>query len=110
MHSVFPLDTCRVSRPKGLRAADEVIPKLGIPEGQSALRIGDVATYDRPIVINLSSPGAEPDPTTQLFEASSIKLYYFAACPHCGRYQRFVWDRYEWEPKRDVEGIHNGTI
>ena len=49
MHAAFPLDTGRMARPKGLRAADEVIPKLGIPEGQSALRIGDVATYDRPL-------------------------------------------------------------
>ena len=49
MHVAFPLDTACVPRPKGLRAADEVIPKLGIPEGLSALRIGDVATYDRPL-------------------------------------------------------------
>jgi hypothetical protein len=38
-----------VPRPKGVRAADLVIPKLGIPAGQPALRIGDIATYDRPI-------------------------------------------------------------
>lgn len=36
-------------RPKGLRAAGEVIPKLGIPDGLPALRIGEVAAYDRPI-------------------------------------------------------------
>lgn len=44
---------CRVDtgamRPKGLRAADEVVPKLGIPAGLPAVRIGDVGTYDRPI-------------------------------------------------------------
>ena len=49
MHTAFPLDTGAVPRPKGLRAADEVIPKLGIPEGRSALRIRDVAMYDRPL-------------------------------------------------------------
>src|SRR5216117_1040499 len=49
VHTAFPLDTYVVPRPKGLRAADEVIPKLGVPEGRSALRIGDVATYDRPL-------------------------------------------------------------
>jgi hypothetical protein len=38
-----------VVRPQGLRAADEVIPKLGVKPGISALRIGDVAIYDRPI-------------------------------------------------------------
>jgi hypothetical protein len=38
-----------VPRPNGLRAADEVIPKLGIAADLPAVRIGDVATYDRPI-------------------------------------------------------------
>ena len=38
-----------MARPKDLRAADEVIPKLGVPSGQPAVRIGDVAAYDRPI-------------------------------------------------------------
>ncbi|MDQ6859286.1 MAG: hypothetical protein M3Z65_09855 [Chloroflexota bacterium] len=38
-----------MSRPTGLRAADEVVPKLGVPAGLPAVRIGDVATYDRPI-------------------------------------------------------------
>lgn len=36
-------------RPNGLRAADEIVPKLGVPTGLPAVRIGDVATYDRPI-------------------------------------------------------------
>jgi hypothetical protein len=36
-------------RPNGLRAADEVVPKLGLPAGLPAARIGDVAAYDRPI-------------------------------------------------------------
>jgi hypothetical protein len=36
-------------RPKGLRPAEEVVPKLGVAAGVPALRIGDVATYDRPI-------------------------------------------------------------
>jgi hypothetical protein len=35
--------------PTGLRAADEVVPKLGLVAGLPALRIGDVATYDRPL-------------------------------------------------------------
>lgn len=36
-------------RPTGLRAADEVVPKLGVPAGLPAVRIGDLAMYDRPI-------------------------------------------------------------
>jgi len=35
-----------ISRPKKLRAAEEVVPKLGVKPGVPALRIGDVASYD----------------------------------------------------------------
>jgi hypothetical protein len=34
-------------RPKGLRPAEEVVPKLGVRPGVPVLRIGDVAAYDR---------------------------------------------------------------
>jgi hypothetical protein len=33
--------------PKGLRSADEVVPRLGVRPGVPALRVGDVARYDR---------------------------------------------------------------
>ncbi len=36
-------------RPNGLRDPGDVIPKLSVNPGQAALRIGDIATYDRPI-------------------------------------------------------------
>lgn len=36
-------------RPRGLRPADEVVPKLGAAPGVPALRVGDVALYDRPL-------------------------------------------------------------
>jgi hypothetical protein len=35
--------------PHGMRSALEVIPKLGVKGGVPALRVGGVATYDRPI-------------------------------------------------------------
>src|SRR2546428_11909995 len=35
--------------PREMRAALEVVPKLGAKPGMPALRIGGVATYDRPI-------------------------------------------------------------
>ena len=38
-----------MARPKGLRPAEDVVPKLGVKPGVPALRIGDVATYDRVI-------------------------------------------------------------
>ncbi len=36
-------------RPAGLRPAEEVIPRLGAKPGLPALRVGLVATYDRPL-------------------------------------------------------------
>ena len=36
-------------KPTGLRSAQEVVPKLGAKPGYPALRMGDVAAYDRPI-------------------------------------------------------------
>ena len=38
-----------MKRPTGLRAAHEIVPKLGIKAGVPALRIGKVAFYDRPL-------------------------------------------------------------
>src|SRR5207248_1486480 len=35
--------------PKGMRTATEVVPKLGVKPGMPALRVGGIATYDRPI-------------------------------------------------------------
>ena len=34
-------------RPKALRSAEDVVPKLGVKAGVPALRIGDIATYDK---------------------------------------------------------------
>lgn len=36
-----------VARPKGLRSAQEIVPKLKVKPGVPALRVGDVAAYDR---------------------------------------------------------------
>lgn len=38
-----------VARPKDLRPAGEVVPKLGAKPGLPVLRIGEVALYDRPL-------------------------------------------------------------
>jgi hypothetical protein len=35
--------------PRGLRATEEVVPKLGAKAGLPALRVGAVAKYDRPL-------------------------------------------------------------
>src|SRR5438876_9550352 len=49
MHTAFPKLQRPVKLPRGMRTAVEVVPKLGVKSGMPALRIGGVATYDRPI-------------------------------------------------------------
>jgi hypothetical protein len=49
MHTAFPRLQHPVKVPRGMRTAVEVVPKLGAKSGMPALRIGGVATYDRPI-------------------------------------------------------------
>lgn len=70
------------------------------PESLAAER---TSTYADSKVINLSTPAEDPDPTAEGFESSPLKLYVFVPCPHCGRYQRLVWDRVRWEPSREQE-------
>src|SRR5438093_13737997 len=49
VHTAFPKLQRPVKAPRGMRTAVEVVPKLGVKSGMPALRIGGVATYDRPI-------------------------------------------------------------
>jgi hypothetical protein len=49
MQSAFPRLQRTVKVPRGMRTAVEVVPKLGLKSGIPALRVGAVATYDRPI-------------------------------------------------------------
>src|SRR5437016_1957332 len=49
VHTAFPRLQRPVKAPHGMRTAVEVVPKLGVKSGTPALRIGGVATYDRPI-------------------------------------------------------------
>lgn len=36
-------------KPAGLRAAQDVVPRLGVKAGAPALRVGEIDAYDRPI-------------------------------------------------------------
>jgi phage terminase large subunit GpA-like protein len=65
------------------------------------------STYEESVVVNLSTPGADPDPTEEAFRSSQIKLYYFVTCPHCGTVQRLTFDRLQWEPKKEQEPDKN---
>src|SRR5437867_10981324 len=49
VHTAFRRLQQLVKGPRGMRTAVEVVPKLGPKSGMPALRIGGVATYDRPI-------------------------------------------------------------
>jgi hypothetical protein len=49
VQTAFPRLQRSVKAPRGMRAAIDVVPKLGLKSGTPALRVGAVATYDRPI-------------------------------------------------------------
>ena len=49
MQAPFPPILGPVRRPHGLRDAEVVVPRLGVPTGAPAVRIGAIAIYDRPI-------------------------------------------------------------
>lgn len=55
------------------------------------------ATFEDSLVVDLSTPGPDPDPTSLLFDRANVKLYYFVKCPHCGTPQRLTRQRLEWE-------------
>lgn len=66
-------------RPKGLRDPDEVVPKLNVAPGLPALRIGDIAIYDRRIEHTAGQlDRAELDPPFRQFAARFGTVLCFA--------------------------------
>lgn len=59
------------------------------------------ASYENALIINLSTPLSDPDPTEQLYNSADIKLQFFVTCPHCGRDQVLTFERLRWEPKKE---------
>jgi phage terminase large subunit GpA-like protein len=59
--------------------------------------------YEQSLVIEISTPGPDPDPTDQGFQNANVQLFYFVACPRCRERQRITFHALEWEPKKDEE-------
>jgi phage terminase large subunit GpA-like protein len=56
-----------------------------------------LVTYeDRAKLINISTPTTRFGRIAELFEASTIKLYFYVPCPHCGHYQRLLFPQVKW--------------
>ena len=54
-------------------------------------------TYeDRAIQVNISTPTTRYGKICQLFEASTVKLFFFVPCPHCGTFQRMTFPQVKW--------------
>lgn len=61
------------------------------------------ATYlHRRRLIWTSTPTIREGPIWQAWEHCSDRRYFFVPCPHCGAYQRLVWDAVKW-PKIAIE-------
>jgi len=56
---------------------------------------------DRGLVINLSTPTTREGRIIQLVESADYKFNYVVPCPHCGQYQRLVFDNLKWEKETD---------
>lgn len=51
--------------------------------------------------ISVSSPTTRNGTIYKLWELCGDRRFYFCPCPHCGEYQRLVWQQVKWE-KLDI--------
>lgn len=54
------------------------------------------------LIVALSTPTTRAGLIHAGWEACSIKLWYYVPCPHCGTFQRLVFDRLRWEPFKEL--------
>jgi len=61
------------------------------PVGRMATRM---KTYgERALQMNLSTPTTRNGVIFRLFDGSNFQLFYYAPCPHCGKFQRLIFDQ-----------------
>jgi len=66
------------------------------PDAIAATEVRLTSYGDQRLQVNVSTPTTTAGKISQLFEASSVKLYFHAPCPHCGVYQVLRWQRVRW--------------
>ena len=73
--------------------------KEGSPVQLTARRLR--AYGPRAVQVNISTPTTRMGEIWRLFEASDCQLYFFVPCPHCGSYQRLIFERVRWAKPKD---------
>ena len=87
---------------------DEV-DKFEQPAGREAdpvdlarTRLRTLEQQKRSLLIALSTPTTDDGPVAVESDRCPIKLHYYTPCPHCGAFQRLVFDRLHWEKFPDL--------
>ncbi|HUS47820.1 MAG TPA: terminase gpA endonuclease subunit [Phycisphaerae bacterium] len=63
-----------------------------------------LTTYgDRRLQVNVSTPTTQAGKISQLFNASTIKLFFYVPCPRCGHLQRLIWTQIKYLGRAQVE-------
>ena len=61
-------------------------------------------TYgDRRLQFNISTPTTTSGQIHKLCEGSTVQLYFYVPCPHCGKFQRLVFPHLKWGTYREAE-------
>lgn len=56
------------------------------------------------LIVALSTPTTRNGLIHAGWDACTIKLWFYVPCPHCGKFQRLVFDRLRWEPFKELPG------
>lgn len=88
------------------RVINDEVDKMASWAGDEPSPVGRtwkrLRTYgDRKCQVNISTPTTSSGEIFRLFGGSTVKLYFYVPCPHCGHWQRLVfpqlkgWDRFK---------------
>lgn len=66
------------------------------PDAIAATEVRLTSYGDRRLQVNISTPTTATGTIHQLFESSTVKLWYHVPCPHCGTMQVLRWPRLRW--------------
>lgn len=72
------------------------------PVDLARVRLKTYVELEQSILVAISTPTTSAGAISVGFEDCPIKLHFFAPCPHCGRFQRLVFDRLGWEKFKDL--------
>ncbi len=92
------------SKPIRYLFLDEV-DKYPVTAGKEAspieLAMERTSTFWNRKIIMVSTPTIETGHIWQAFKNAEIRFYYHVPCPHCGHYQRLIFEQVKWPKELD---------